>query len=290
MVFAERDRLPQWPTRVLDLDEDDAGLLAEVELARRILRARGSPESKVDDLAWMLVMLMEPLDVLLMTRDLGDGRDGDVAGWQTCLAALYGLVDDMRMEAEGLAEELGQDVDGWWDEEPCYARDPATAPQAFAALAPPEVRLADAANLRAFVEGVDVGLWDQGEFCAACRGLVDRLQHDLAAGEVDPDWEDLLWRLLRAFLPLADPRWVAEHGMIEVLGAAERRRVASLGRFCAEAGPGREGAAASLGRGMMVGVLTSALRLYGLGRCSLGLVEWEGALEAFLRWVRRDWG
>ena len=73
----------------------------------------------VDEVAWLLVMLMEPLSVYLMTRPIG-GKDLACRG--TCLAALYGLVDDVRMEAEGLAEELGVDVDGWWDEEPCSFR------------------------------------------------------------------------------------------------------------------------------------------------------------------------
>jgi hypothetical protein len=59
--------------------------------------------------------------------------------------------------------------------------------------------------------------------------LVERLERDLEAGEVDPDWEDLLRRLLRVYLPLVDPAWPEAHRLPEDLEEAKWRRVESVG-------------------------------------------------------------
>ena len=281
LAVADSDRFPEWPVPLVDLDEEDGELLERVELYRRLLSAGPAPESGTDDLAWMLAMLCEPLEFLLLDRY--------TSGRETLLALFGGLDDDVRLDAEALAEEEG--VDGWWDEEPCYARDPATAPAAFLGRQPAAVRREEAAAVRGFLAGVEPEPGDQAAFHAACLALADRLERDLAAGEVDPDWEALLWRLLRALLSLADPLWLAAHPLARgALVESERRRVARLGSHCAAARPGQEGEAASRARGMIVGVATSALRLYALGRCSSGVRDWEEAREAFLRYVNRGRG
>jgi hypothetical protein len=98
-----------------------------------------------------------------------------------------------------------------------------------AELRPTAARLADAAAVRAFLDGVEPTLAHQQAFHAACRVLVERLERDLEAGEVDPDWEDLLRRLLRVYLPLVDPAWPEAHRLPEDLEEAKWRWVESVG-------------------------------------------------------------
>ncbi len=182
-----------------------------------------------------------------------------------------------------------------WDEQPCYVRHPATAPEAFLGPAPVAARLADAAAARAFLEGVEPEPGHHESFRVASVALLDRLEHDLEAGEVDPDWEVLLWRLLRAFLPLVDPQWVAAHQLEpEVLPEEflerERRQVESLECQLAEARPGLVGERPP---GAMVKLLAApgtALWVYQRGRCSLGPQEMQAVREAYVRYVERDRG
>ena len=68
----------------------------------------------------------------------------------------------------------------------------------------------------------------------------------LRSALVDPDWEVLLWRLLRTFLPLVDPQWLAAHQLEpEVLPEEflerERRQIESLGCQLTDARPGLVG-------------------------------------------------
>ncbi len=144
---------------------------------------------------------------------------------------------------------------------------------------------------RTFPRGGEPEVGHQAAVRVACLALVERLEHDLGAGEVDPDWEELLWRLLRAFLPLVDPRWVAAHRVLpEEFLDAERRQVESFGRQCAEARPGQVGGAPADAVGRLLGVQMSALKIYILGRCRLGQEEVEAVREPYVRYANRDRG
>ena len=98
-----------------------------------------------------------------------------------------------------------------------------------------------------------------------------------------------LWRLLRAFLPLVDPAWVAAHRVMpEEFLDAERRQVESFGDQIAAARPGQVGGAPARAVGWLFGVQMSALKIYILGRCTLGQEEVEALTEAYHRYANRD--
>ena len=262
-----------------ELDEHQCAALRLVRDRRWLRRGRRRADPESERLIRLTRMAFESLEIYLLSHCS--------PGWNACydlLKALVELLDappDRRITA-GDRQPRRRPAER--SQGHVCAPHPATVPEAFLTDSPIGERAREAAAARAFLERVQPSELHQKIFHGGCLEIAAWLERQLKGGAIDLPREDVLWRMLRAFLPLVDPQWTADHAPPpEELVGQERDLVSGLGRYLTGSGPEELGERVRQARGRIHAAAVSAEKIYLYGLCPRGARECAALMAALRR-------